>query len=53
MGRRSWMDSVVVRIERAEPMSLSNLKELHEIVTQVALRIAKEKAESLKLKMAS
>ncbi len=36
------MDSVEVRIERAEPTSLRNLRELREIVKQVALHVAKE-----------
>lgn len=45
MGHRSWMDSVVVRTERAELMSLRNLKVLRDIIKQVALLIAKEKTE--------
>ena len=53
MDRRSWMEGLEVRVVKVEPMSLRNLRELREIIKQVALRIAKERAESLKLKMAS
>ena len=53
MGRRSWMEGLEVRVEMVEPMPLRNLMELREIVKQVALRLAKEKAESPKLEMAS
>jgi hypothetical protein len=53
MGRRSWMVGLSVTVVKVEPMPKQNLRELREIVKQVALRMAKEKAESIKLYMAS